>query len=165
MKNPIDIAVARLIAVFGEPRTADPELYVAEFRKALKGIDPHVLELAVDQWMRKDTAFWPRPGELLAEVQTASAKIYARKPAEHAPLEDRPVLDAAARARVEKLVAETISAMGDDGRIAGEATPTQWDRGHRAAFAAMQAQSPNVHLHAKGLSPISKRMTGDRDDR
>lgn len=161
--NPIDTAVARLIAVFGEPRTADPELYVAEFRKALKGLDPRVMELAVDQWMRKDTAFWPRPGELLAEAHIAAGKLFARKPAEHQHIEERPQIDEAARARVAALVAKTIAELGDSGHVTGEATPAQWDRGHRAAFQAMQERSPNVHLHTKGLSPISKRMTGDRE--
>ncbi len=161
--TPIDTAVARLVAVFGEPRTADPELYVAEFRKALRGLDPRVLEAAVDQWMRKDTAFWPRPGELLAEAETASAKIYDRRAAEHMPIDRRPDVDDAARARVQALVAKTLASMGDAGHVTGEATPAQWDRGHRAAFQAMQERSPNVHLHTKGLSPISKRMTGDKE--
>jgi len=161
--TPIDTAVARLVAVFGEPRTADPELYVAEFRKALKGLDPRVLELAVDQWMRKDTAFWPRPGELLAEAEIASAKIYGRRPAEHMPIEGRPEMDAAARARVQALVAKTLASMSDVGHVTGTASPAQWERGHRAAFKAMQDATPNVHLHKQGLSPISKRMMGERE--
>lgn len=80
-----DRVIARLMAVFGEPKTPDPDLYVEEFRKALVGYEGHILDKAVDRWMKRDTAFWPRPGELLAEARSVAAPVRRRGPEPGSP--------------------------------------------------------------------------------
>ncbi len=45
--KPIEKTVARLLSVFGDPKTPDPALFIEEFSKAMKGVDPLVLREAV----------------------------------------------------------------------------------------------------------------------
>lgn len=163
--TPIQKTVARLLSVFGEPKTADPALYIEEFSKALKGTDPMVLEKAVDRWMKRDTPFWPRPGELLAEVERVAADLYNdKRRAEHKPFAMREV-DEAVIARVKTMVEKAVGAMQGDGHVVGKASETQWERGREREFRAMQECSRNSHLHTRpGLSPVSKRITGERDE-
>lgn len=165
MTAAIDKAMARLAAVFGDPKTPDPELYLEEFRKALDGMDPIVLSKAVDAWMRKDTAYWPRPGEIVALAQTVAADVYqSRRPAEHQPIPNRDPLDPEVKARVEAMIKSAIDGMKEQGHVEGEASKAQWQRGQRGEFEAMQASSrTRLHRKAAGLTETSKRMTGERE--
>lgn len=160
----IETAISRLLTVFGNPKTGDPDLYIEEFAKALKGTDPMVLEKAVDRWIKRDTPFWPRPGELLAEVERVASDLYNdKRRAEHKPFAPQTV-DEAAIARVRAMVSKAIEAMQAEGHVVGKASETQWERGREREFRAMQERSRSPHLHqAKGLTDTSKRITGERD--
>lgn len=164
--KPIEKTVARLLSVFGEPKTPDPALFIEEFTKAMKGVDPLVLEKAADRWMKRDTPFWPRPGELLAEAENVAADIYAdklrAKLAGDRYRQPEPV-DEATIARVNAMVGKAIEEMKKEGHVVGKASETQWERGREREFRAMQERSGNRHLHGNGLSPISKRMVGGRE--
>lgn len=161
--NPIDIAIARLTAVYGEPKTPDPELFVVEFRKALAGTDAVLLEKALDRWVRSDNAFWPRPGELLAEIKRVALDPltrHHRRPAEHQPIETRQRSPEEV-ARVRALVADAVRAMAA-GKIDPEDKPQpDWARGQRDGFHAMQENSPSGLHRVASLTPVSKRMTGE----
>ena len=162
--NPTDRAIARLTAVYGEPKTADPELFLTEFAKALEGSNEAFIDKAIDRWMRKDTPFWPRPGELLAEINRVALDpiMRARKPAEHQPIETRTRTPEEV-ARVSALVAETVRALSA-GKIDEEDKPQpDWTAGQRDGFEQMQRDSPNSFHRLAGLTPISKPMTGERE--
>ena len=60
------------------------------------------------------------------------------------------------------MVQAAIARMKSDDKVVGEATKVQWERGQRAAFEAMQQNNPR--MHAKTLTPTSKRMAGERDE-
>jgi len=160
--NPVDVAVSRLTAVYGEPKTPDPELFVDEFRKALKGTDPHLLAKALDNWIKSDTAFWPRPGEILAEVRKCAADAYTER--RYHVASERPPPSPEAAARVRALVDDAKRAMTatDLDRDHGH-REVDWEKGQRDGFEQMQSESPNSFHRVPGLTPISKRMTGERE--
>jgi hypothetical protein len=74
-----DDVVTRLAAVFGEPRTPDPELFLEEFGKAIKGWDDKVLHRAADEVIC-DCVYWPKPAELIERAQRIAAGMYRPKP-------------------------------------------------------------------------------------
>ena len=148
----IEIAIARLTAVFGEPKTTDPETYVDDFRKALAGVEGRLVEKAVDRWMKRETPYWPRPGELRAEVEHAASEIYGNRPAEHKPIEARSV-SPEQKARIAALVREAVEAISTTAPAMPQAKKPQWERGQRHAFEDMQRTSPNRMHHAKGSKP------------
>lgn len=156
----IDTAVARLLAVYGEPKTPDPELFVVEFRKALTGTDAFLLEKALDRWIRSDNAFWPRPGEVLAEVRKCAADAYQER--RYHVASDRPPPTPEAAARVRALVQDAMQTIaGAD--IKRDHPEIDWLRSKCDGFEQMQRESPNSFHRLAGLTPISKRMSGDRE--
>jgi hypothetical protein len=76
--TPAEDAIDRLLAMFGEPRTTSPERFLAEYQKALTGIEGEILDLAVDRVMKTAT-FWPKPAELLEEVNRIAADKYRHR--------------------------------------------------------------------------------------
>lgn len=158
--NPIDIAIARLTAVYGEPKTPDPELFVDEFRKALKGTDAFLLEKALDRWIRSDNAFWPRPGEVLAEVRKCAADAYTER--RYHVASERPPPSPEAAARVRALVQDAMQTM-TGAELKRDRPDVDWQSGQREGFERMQRESPNSFHRERSLTPVSKRMTGDRE--
>ena len=82
--------IERLITVYGEPKTDNPDLFIAEYAKALRGFDQRVLEFAADNIFRTHTyPTWPTLGEIVRTANEVAAELYDnhRKP-EHskAPL-------------------------------------------------------------------------------
>ena len=69
--TPAEEVVARLSAVYGDPKTPDPAMFVDEYIKALTGFDGRVLHRAADRVI-KSSMFWPRPAELIAEIDDVS---------------------------------------------------------------------------------------------
>lgn len=76
--TPAEEAIERFLAMFGEPRTPNPERFLAEYAKALTGIEGPILEAAVDRVMRTAT-FWPKPAEVLQEVNHVAAERYKHR--------------------------------------------------------------------------------------
>lgn len=60
--------IARLLAVYGEPRTENPAAFLDEFAKAIAGTSDAALQRAVDAGM-KQWQFFPRPAELLEIIR------------------------------------------------------------------------------------------------
>lgn len=172
--SPAEEAIERLLTVFGEPKTVSPDRFLDEYRRALTGIEGRVLEQATDRVIRKST-FWPKPAEVIAEAHAIAAQLYEHKTVDWDALEAErrkgwSLADLAksnrnpgVRARVQAMVDEmkrNIEAMKvEEGQDAAE---LDWKRTQRPGFEEMQRTSPNRGLH-RSLSPISKRMTGERE--
>lgn len=61
--------IKRFMAVFGEPRTPDPDTFLVEFERSLEGYDAKALRKACDTLIRKST-FWPKPAEVIEIAAT-----------------------------------------------------------------------------------------------
>jgi hypothetical protein len=60
------------------------------------------------------------------------------------------------------VTAALVEAMKGGGKIAGDATKAQWERGRAAEFEAMQQASGNA-IHKQSLTRTSRRMSGERE--
>jgi hypothetical protein len=63
----------RFMAVYGEPRTPDPDEFLTEFAACLEGCDASALRKATDRLIRK-SSFWPKPAEVLEAVSSILAE-------------------------------------------------------------------------------------------
>jgi len=135
--------IKRLTAVFGEPKTNDPALFLEEFEKAMRGYSRDAL-LAACERVIKTNKFWPRPAELLEHV--------AFRGTSHPDFIDPPVPDgytpatAESRARVQALVSDLVSRLAEKG---ADADNLHWKDVSRPDFKKMQRESPNPHLHRR----------------
>lgn len=156
--------IARLTAVFGEPRSDEPESFVAEFERAIHGYDAEVLAKVGDEIIAttvpndRGWVIWPLPGVVRKIADRLSAAKFKPK---YQPTEDRPPITQEQSARAEELMTEFRKAVE---RL--NVTPTNdakpWREASKPAFDRMQRESPNRKLHCN-LTDLSKRMTGERD--
>lgn len=144
--KPEEILIQRLVAMFGEPRTEAPAMYLKEFEKALSGYDARVLELAGDRVIR-ESVFWPKPAEVVAIARVIAADLQAkqRKP-EHRPIETNNA-SPEERARVKDLV--RLALMGMRAKELPEIDRSVVPCLNRDEFEAMQRNSPNKGLHRR----------------
>lgn len=160
--TPAEDAIDRMLAMFGEPKTTSPERFIAEYQKALTGIEASLLELAVDRVMKRST-FWPKPAEILEEVNRIAADKYRHRATDWDAVEaDRKAgwkfsdllktpRSAEARAEAQALVDEfkrSLEANRFDGSDDDPLEP-DWKRGQRDGFLEMQRNSPNKGLHMR----------------
>lgn len=142
----LDKLIARLVAVFGEPKTPRPEMFLDEFRRAVDGYAPEVYPAAANEIIATST-FWPKP----AEVRKIADRIATARfrPAPLPPADDLPPPSPESVARARALVAEATKAIaaGSPPTIA----PKPWRDTSRPAFEAMQRNSPNRALHIKPI--------------
>lgn len=159
--TPAEDAIDRLLAMFGEPRTTSPERFIAEYQKALTGIEAALLELAVDRVMRRST-FWPKPAEIIEEVNRIAADKYRHRATDWDAVEaDRkagwqfsdltkgaptPEARARAQAMVEEFKRNLDAMRIDDGE---DPLEPDWKRGQRDGFLEMQRNSPNRKIHLR----------------
>ena len=158
--NAADEAIERFLAMFGEPKTPNPERFIGEYRKALLGIDGDVLDRAVDRIMRK-TTFWPKPAEVIQEAHQVAADKYEHKPEDWDAIEaDRKEgwkfadlakssVSSESKARVQALVAEMKRNFAANKLDEKEPAEIDWRRGQRNDFEEMQRTSPNQGLHRR----------------
>lgn len=152
MTKPIDQAIGRLTATFGEPQTPNPDGFVREFRRAMEGCEAALLTAAVDRWIRRGK-FWPRPGELIAEMDRIAA---ARPRTPEPPPPEPPPPTPEQRARMQAVVREAVAALTAARLARPSPPPVPWERGQREQFEAMQRASPNRALHRARPSGESK---------
>ena len=156
--TPAQDAIERMHAMFGEPRTINPDRFLQEFEKALTGIEARVLEKAIDRVMKR-SVFWPKPAEVIEEANSVAAALYSHKPidweavdrerAKGWSVKDLPLDTPEARALHDDLM-RTWKACMDVHANGGEpADDTDWKHGQREGFEEMQATSPNWGLHRK----------------
>lgn len=65
--------ISRFMAVFGEPKTPDPDGFLVEFAQCLSGCEATALRKAADTLIRRST-FWPKPAEVLELVSEILAE-------------------------------------------------------------------------------------------
>lgn len=159
--SPEDRLIARLLGVYGEPKTPDPEMFIAEFGKAIEGWSIRVLDKVGDQLIR-DCQFWPKPAEVIEKAKAIAADMDRdgrapryRFPSKMGPYDEK-TLETWRKAKIWR------DSIPDD----------YWDRKtvrapvphpNRKAFTDLQAKSPNTHLHGGSLTEASKRMSGDHE--
>lgn len=156
--QPHERLIARMMAVYGEPKTEDPLLFIDEVQRAIEGYPPAVIDEVGNEIIRK-SKFWPRPAEVVEKADAICAKIHANtfKPT---PVEDLPPPTEEQRQRAKRILALALNAM----KITGareEAKPLP--DVSRDAFEAMIRHSPNRALYADPRA-LTKRITGERDD-
>lgn len=155
--TPAQAAVARLHAVFGEPKTTDVDTFLAEYERALTGIEARVLTTAVDRLM-KHAKFWPRPSEILEETSRVAAVLYQHRPVidwDAVEIERRSgwTLSDITRRASPQWQADHARLMENFrefmGKVEGEESPpdVDWKGGQRDEFERMQRESPNQGLH------------------
>lgn len=76
MSADVTKAIRRLLAVYGTPKTDEPDILFEEFRKALTGFRADILAKGVDAVI-KDRAFsnWPTVGEVVQACRDVSAAM------------------------------------------------------------------------------------------
>lgn len=157
--TPDERLIARLMTVFGEPRTDDPILYIEEFRKAIRGWDADLLERAGDDVIRS-SKFWPRPAEIIEKLEAASRQREARKPPKpREPDLPPPTPEQVARSR--KVLAMAMEAMS--ARKMKQENPAPVPYVSRPAFEEMMRCSPNRGLYVDHRA-LTRRITGERDE-
>lgn len=149
--------IARLVNVFKEPQCEDPDAYVAEFRKAIKGYTADVLEQAGDEVIKRCT-FWPRPAEVIGIIEEICRRKEAAKPAPPPPKDlPPPTPEQVKRAREWTAMLKSVVRARTAFPNQSEPLPPM----QRPQFEAMQRASRNTHLHVD--QSLAKRITGERE--
>lgn len=159
--TPQDKIVSRLTAVFGEPRSENPELFVEEFVKALEPYSAEVLERAGDEIIRSAT-FWPKPNEIRTLADRHAAALFKPK---WDRVQDVPPPTPEQLVRAAAVMAIFRRNMAD--KFLGERTKEAEARvaASKREFDAMQRSSPNDYLHRKprSLTDRSRAMSGETE--
>jgi hypothetical protein len=159
--TPAEDAIERFLAMFGEPKTTNPQRFLDEYAKALTGIEADILERAVDRIMRT-AKFWPRPAEVIDEATHIAAEKYRYRPVDwdavdaerkagwtFSDLSKRPVT-AESRAAVHAMVDEMKRNIAEKelSEAVAKVAP-DWHGVTADEFEDMQRGSPNQRLHRK----------------
>lgn len=151
--EPIDHLILRLDTIWGSPKTDNPDLFLAEYRRALKGYAAAVLQETGNRII--DTAtFWPRPAELREIADAVAVALY--EPQRRAARERIAREETEREAKRVRISPERATAMLDDlKRVIAEKSVERLlsepyrPNTSRPAFEKMQRESPNRHLHGK----------------
>lgn len=121
-----------LLAVFGEPSSPDPERFLAEFGRHLKGYTAAELTPAADFLARnhKGMARWPKLAECLEACEDVRERVRQSKPARSEDAWQERV------ARAERLMIET--------ELGQQAARDGWANGCRE-FIAAKGRLPHEH--------------------
>jgi len=161
----VDTVMLRMIAMFGEPKTEFPDVFLADYCKALEGWNPEVLDKATDR-VQQTCVFWPKPAEFLEQARAVASEIERAKPRRPAEHEDIRIIKRSPDeiAMAQELV-DNFARFVADNTVSAPVAKTDWKRGQRDGFEAMQRNSPNrgMHMTSAGLSNLSKRMSGDAE--
>lgn len=136
--------IKRLVAIYGEPKTLDPDVFLAEFEKALEGHREESLHRACSEVIRTCT-FWPRPAELLEHVRPTAT--YSHPNFTEPPVPEgytKPTQED--RARVQALVSDLMAKLESNSHDVGN---PHWSDVTRPAFEKRQAECPVPHLHRR----------------
>lgn len=139
--------VHTLLVMFGEPNTPDPKLYIDMFTKAITGYPDDVLQAAGEAIIRKNT-FWPKPAEVLAEVNRIGGYGSRRGLQTFEPCEEPPPLTDEQKARVREIKRLAIEACDKVHEVLPPLAPPP--KVDRETFEAMRSSSPNP-IHRKSI--------------
>lgn len=188
MGNVNQCVFVRFRALYGEPNSPDPDLFLDLYEEALGGYSDEILDAAVQVVIAEhDYNTWPKPGTVVKACKNVAPPVKSFDNFKnYGHVDDSPMV----KARVNHMVQKFLGEMRQSTEAAG---PTKTPGVSRPEFEKMQRESPNVHLHMtkegleqfrrtgikpehpevnlgnsdtmKGLSSLSKRITGeDRDD-
>lgn len=159
-----DEIIERFLAVFGEPKTPNPEVFINEFARSMDGYDETALRAAADNLIKSST-FWPKPAELLGEARRIISDRTMHRPAEHQSWKPIARTDEQ-RAMADELVAQFKKFLAERTTVSEAPPPIDWKRGQRDGFREMQRNSPNpgLHMTREGLSALSRRITGEHEE-
>lgn len=175
MTEPHDL-IARFSAMFGAPRTDDPDLFIAEFERAISGIDKQLLAKAGDALMRS-SKFWPKPSEVLDLVDKMASERERYERLNHREVEKHvppPTPEQAARANA--LVAEFKRSLAQmdvsekkDGKPANPvpdrtAFEGRWSPVFKCRWHAPPLADSDLVKRGQSLTARSRAMSGDRDE-
>lgn len=138
--------IARLCAVFGEPRSEDVDVFVKELERSLKPFAADVLQQTCDEVI-DSSQFWPRPYEIRCiATRIGTDKAKAKIKAATVPVDIPPPPTAEQRQRADAMVKEMRKAIAvcdvtEDIKPQPDMT--------RPGFEAMQRKSRNTWLHQK----------------
>lgn len=153
MNSHVANLLKRFRAVYGEPKSEEPDVLMAEYGRALKGYSAAAIERAGDRLidgLREDgkpRRFWPTVSECREACNDASEYLAAEarrneppKPPEPLP----PPPSAEEVARVNELVQQMKRQMQDNAAVMHKPIPdVDWTRTMRPGFEEMQNTSPN----------------------
>lgn len=146
----VETLIERLTAVFGEPRTDAPEIFLAEYRRSLSGYAADVLEKAGDRVIN-DATYWPRPAEVrkaagavAEEIEAINRAAQAVSRAEHQPFVSTPQ-DPDEKRRVQEAFVAYKRELAAESLEQPEPVKQEWLT--LGQFRAMQLASPNKGLH------------------
>lgn len=102
MNAEINKAIRRLLAVYGTPKTEEPEILFDEFAKALSGFRSDILVNGIDRVIR-ERAFsaWPTVGETVKACRDVCGEMADRVP-------QQPAADYSRRTPVPSVVAKAL---------------------------------------------------------
>lgn len=156
--KPHERVISRFIAIYGEPKTDNPILFIDEVSKTLECYAPAVVEQVGTDVIRS-SKFWPRPADIVERADAICRKIDANKFVPD-PEKDLPPPTAEERARARKIMELAMAAMKVTGT---REEPVKNNPMQRPAFEAMQRNSRNTHLHVDHRA-LTRRVTGERDE-
>lgn len=100
----------RFLTLYGEPKTDDPKLFFAEYRKALKGFDPRVLDRASDIVIKAHRyASWPTLGTVIEAAEHVAADMFRSRPEQELRKDDLPPVTDEERTRADAIVKQLFS--------------------------------------------------------
>lgn len=139
--------ISRLLAMFGEPKSLDPDQFVKDFAKAIEGYSPELLEAAGDAVIRKCT-FWPKPAEVIAEavrIGSLTKGVFKAFP----PSPEPPPLTDEQKVRVREIKRLAIAACDKVHEVLPPLPPPP--KVDRDSFEAMRSASRNP-VHRKSIA-------------
>lgn len=139
--------VFRFLAMFGEPKSLDPDQFIRDFIKAIEGYGPELLEKAGDALIKKNT-FWPKPAEVIAEARRIGGYDGRRGLQVFEPCDEPPPLTDEQKARVRQIKQLAIAACDKAKEVLPPLAPLP--SVDRDAFEAMRSASANP-IHRKNI--------------
>lgn len=160
--SPAEELVERLIAVFGEPRTGNPDLYVSEFVRAIDGWEREILAKAGSEVIR-DSVYWPKPAEVIERCRAIATAMEAHRRAveRQPPTPEWPVPSADAIARVNALVARMSRGMLEN--TTGD-TPRPPVVANRNAFTGRVSPVFHTVWETETLAETIRKQDQERDE-
>lgn len=158
--------LSRMSILYGPPETPDPKRFIREYEVVLANYAAHLIPMAANHIRDTHTRrSWPTPAEVKAALREVApspppidwdAVEADRKEGWKFSDLNRVKVDDAAKARVQAMVDEMKRNLAANYVETKDSIEPDWKRAQRPGFEEMQRRS-------RGLSHVSKRMTGERD--
>ena len=139
--------VFRFLAMYGEPKSLDPDQFIRDFIKAIEGYGPELPEKAGDALIKKNP-FWPRPAEVIAEARRIGGYDGRRGLQVFEACDEPPPLTDEQKARVREIKRLAIEACDKVHEVLPPLAPPP--KVDRDTFETMRSASHNP-IHRKSI--------------